>query len=300
VNKYRVNKSLQSLLALPETLKDIVWHIVRTWTKNDIGFKAAGLTYYATFAFVPLLSLLITVSSILINERFITQEINGYIAAIFNDPIAARLQDFVQSLVGADYSIALTIGGLIAFLYATTTYFARLNFVAQQVALDDDTRPNFIRNLSERISSLLYAVFIFIFIAIVSLVQTLISNLADFIIQVTGSIVGLSIVLELVATMVTLLMLAGLFATYYRAAIGKSVERRSAYVSGLLVSLSIYVLNLSLSYMLGFSAAYQDYGIFSAALSVILWAFVINTILICGAGLTTRKAPLVQSNSPGD
>ena len=78
-------------------------------------------------------------------------------------------------------------------------------------------------------------------------------------------------------------------ATYYRATLGPIASKSSTFVSGLLVALSIYVINIFLSYMLSFSASYYDYGVFSATLSVVVWTFLINTVLICGAGLTSAE-----------
>ena len=271
----------------------------KVWLRHDVSFKAAGLTYYAVFAAVPLLSLLVTISTILVNEQFIAAEINRYIGIVFADPVAFRLQQFVKGLINSDYSVALSIGGAAAFLYATTNYFARLNQVVKQVAWDFLPDNQLLENLYQRFKGLTYSVFIFTFIAILSAMQGFIRSLGS-IFPALNTFKSIEFLVEILGIALSLMLLAGLLSVYYRSVLGSLASKSSFFIPSLLASLAIYLINIFLSYMLSFSASYYDYGIFSAALSVIVWMFLINTVLICAAGLiplelTNRRVnPLAQ------
>lgn len=267
-----------------DVLKQFVVTSVRVWIKNDVAFRSAGLTYYAMFAMIPLLSLLITISSIVITQEFLASELNGYIATVFNDPVATRLQEFVANLVGSDYSVALSIGGLVIFMYATTTYFARLNQNCAEIVTNHRPDNPLLYNLRERLRSLVYAIFIFFFIVITSAAQTLVDNLGV-LFPIIDDWNNLGLVVELFGVVISLLVFAGLISAYYRSVLGKIASKSSFLVTSLLVSLAVYLINIFLSYMLSFSATYYDYGVFSATLSVVFWMFLINTVLLCGAGI---------------
>jgi len=261
---------------------------VKVWITKDVSFRSAGLTYYAVFATIPLLSLLITISSIFINEQFVAYEVSQYIAFIFNEPVANRLQAFVYGLIGSDYSISLSIGGLIAFLYATTTYFSRLNQMVKEVSANDDVKSDFLESINQRFKSLGYALIIFFFIALFSGLQALFENARNFF-PMGGNLEILAPIITGLGLMVSIIILAALLAIYYRSILGQQMSKSSVFSSSLLVSIALYIVNKLLSAMLSFSVSFYDYGIFSAMLSVIIWLYLINTVVLCGSGIIARN-----------
>lgn len=269
---------------LASKTKSLFVTYARLWTKVDLDFKAAGLTYYALVAIVPLLLLLIILSGLLINQDFIAIQVNGYIEQIFSPAITARLQEFINSLTNSDYSLELSIGGLIALLYGTTTYFSKLNLVVHQfiTGIDDDELGLYF-NVKRRLTALLYSFFIFIFIAIISLLRLLTSNV-EVIFEIVGtSNESIALLIDWGSVIISLGLLVLLFVLFYKTIARREVSYQASIWTSLAVTVAMLVLNRVFAIALEFSANFRDYGIFSAVLAVILWIHITNMLLLSGA-----------------
>lgn len=272
-------------------------HLVKKWLDHDISFTAAGLTYYALFATIPLVSLFLTISTIFINEGFIASEISRYVDSIFSTAVAARINALVDSLVLADYSLTLSIGGIVALFYGVTSYFARLNEKIRTILTDDTPDNVYLDNLSRRLSALVYTFFIFIFLVLVSLSQLIIANL-DVLLPSLFDRMFLEMIIEPLATIVSIGLFSGVVALLYRTIAKVSVPRYLLGSSALFVSVVIYVLNLVFSRALSFSATFQDYGLFSATLAVVIWIYLINQIILIGAVLLRYQTNASEASVP--
>ena len=273
---------------------DVVRTFLKSWNHYDIPFVSAGLTYYTVLAFVPLVSLLLTISTIFINKQFVASELISYANNLFTPEIANRLETIILDLVGADYSLALSVGGLVALLYAASSYFARLN---QKVHLIITAQEDFgIKDsLKRRGVALLYSVMIFIIIALVSLTQWFLIRIGD-IFASDGLERLFDYVIDPLAVLLSILFLGLLLSTFYRTLTVKVRKFRYLLLSGVIVSSALYITNGGLGLALRYSATYQDYGIFSALVSVVIWAFTINAIILSGAIVIKDFVPIYQAD----
>lgn len=261
-----------------------IFRVVKLWGQHNIGFKCAGLTYYAMFAVIPLLSLLITISTIFITKDFVAEKVNFYLTQVFSGPVLLRLQSFVNSLIGSDYSLALSIGGMVIFLYATTTYFYHLNQTVRNVAEMKTSSNGLVENIRSRVLGVGQAVVIFLGLVTFSGIQILLQVTDQVLTYVIDSEFIIAI-LWLVGLISIIAVLSAILAIYYRMILGQITSWSRLLLHTSAASLVGFIINKSLAQMLSFSAAYQDYGIFSATLSVMVWIFLANAILLITAGL---------------
>ena len=252
--------------------------------KRELNFSAAGLTYYAIFSALPLVFVLVNISSVLIDQDFIQTTTTNFLSSIIDSKNVTAIQALLDNISSIEFSTSLSVAGLLLLLYGATTYIVRLNTrVGNIISIDVSNKSIVSTEINRRLIALSLSFLLIIVIFAITLLATITPLVLEYIFL--GSSPLNAIMIELGSTFATAALLALFFALYYRETSGGHYSFLKTLPGGIFMATVLIVANYVFSFAVSFSITLTTFGLFSGLLAVLLWLYVFNLALLVGAVL---------------
>jgi len=276
----------KGLLAQARGFFGLLWACINKFFSDGCSSMAASLSFYTFFSLPALLSLLLSLVGQLTDPMQVQQAIVGQVGGLIGRSGAEQVTTIIQhSKVGDGPASLGTILSILALAFGATTSFAQLQSALNKIwAVKPDPKRNQIRVfLVKRIFSFGIVVTVAFLLLVSLIVSTALSAAATRVTTILGTP---AILLDVVGSVVTFIVIAGLFAAMYRYLPDARIAWRDVG-AGALASAILFVFGKSvIGYYLGGTDPGSAYGAAGSLAVVLIWVYYTTMILLFGAEFT--------------
>jgi membrane protein len=274
-----------------ERLRDaprFLWGTLFKFFGDDCPGMAAGLTFYIFFSLPALLALLLTLVGMVADpaevQRAITTQVGRLIGRAGAEQVQVIIQNARQTV--ADQSLAAVLS-VLAVIFGATTAFAQLQGALNKVwQVKPDPKRSQLRDfLAKRVFSF-GVVLAVAFLLLVSL--TLTTAIAAAGSLATARLGAPAAVLEGVNWVVSLVVIAALFAAMYRLLPDARIGWREVRLGAIATALLFVLGKSAIGFYLGRTDPGSAYGAAGSLAIVLIWVYYSSMIVLFGAELTRQ------------
>lgn len=269
----------QSLRRLWSLMRCAVWY----WNVDNGSNTGAALAFYCAFSLAPLLVILLTLAGTVVGKESAYGEVGGQLTALFGPSTAKIILGAVRSAQETRGTWATAIS-ILTLLIGATTVLAALQQALEQIwqcsALAVSGVYGWFR------TRLLSFGFILTlgFLLLVSLtISTALTNLRTRVATGYPAVVG---ALGAFDFMLSVLVIAGLFALIYRYLPARHLPWRPVALGGLVTAVLFEAGRWVVSLYLAHSTEPSAYGAASSFAALLLWLYYTSLIFLFGAEFT--------------
>jgi membrane protein len=266
----------------------------RSWSADNASTTGAALAFYCAFSIAPLLVILLTLTGLIVNADTAYREVGGELDALFGPATAKTLLGAVRSAQHTEGLIATSVS-IVTLLIGATTVLAAL-----QSALEIMWRsgPLVATGVWGWVRTRLLSfgfILTLAFLLLVSLtLSTALASLQKHVAirypALEGAIGGADIVLSL-------LMVASLFALIYRYLPARHLPWKPVSAGGLLTAVLFDGGRWAVGLYLAHSTEPSAFGAASSFVALLLWLYYTAQIFLYGAEFTACLGGLRDESS---
>jgi membrane protein len=255
----------------------------RHWSADNASTTGAALAFYCAFSIAPLLVILLSLAGLFMNEHTAYEEVGGELTALFGPATAKILLGAVRSAQRTQGVIATCVS-VVTLLIGATTVLAALQAALEVIwrsdALIATGAWGWIRTRLLSFGFILTLAFLMLVsLTLSTALESLQTDVAASHPALEGTIAGLDIVLSL-------LVVASLFALIYRYLPARHLPWRSVAIGGLLTAVLFDAGRWLVSLYLAHSTQPSAFGAASSFAALLLWLYYTAQIFLYGAEFT--------------
>jgi len=282
--------------------RSFVGQLWRDFNDDNCTTQAAALAYYTVFSLPALLFLIVTLVSVLVDphtvERRLTAEAGGMIGPGAANTIGTMLASAREQTQGGTLKLVL---GAVMLVFGATGAFIQLQQALNRAweVKPSKTGGGIRKFVFKRLMSFGFILAVG-FLLLVSLVlSALISGFADSLSTLIGGVPP--IVLTIVQNVVSLLVIALLFALIFKVLPDAEVAWRDALVGAVFTAVLFTVGKYLIGLYLGRSQPGSAFGAGSVLAAMLVWIYYSSIIVLLGAEFTqvwaTRRGAGIQPSA---
>ena len=276
----------KGLLAHARGFLGLLWACINKFFSDGCSSMAASLSFYTFFSLPALLSLLLSLVGQLMDPAQLREAIVSQVGGLIGTAGAEQVTTIIEhAKAGTGPASFGTILSVLALAFGATTSFAQLQSALNKIwAVKPDPRRNQIRVfLVKRIFSFGIVVTVAFLLLVSLIVSTALSAAATRLTHILGTP---AVVLQVGNSILSFIVIAGLFAAMYRYLPDARIGWRDVG-AGALASALLFVLGKSvISYYLGGTNPGSAYGAAGSLAVVLIWVYYTSMILLLGAEFT--------------
>lgn len=266
-----------------QTFLSLLMETFRRWNVDRVPRMGAALSFYAVFSLAPLSILMLSLVSLVIERNAARAEMVGQFRAFVGHEGADMVEMILTTTAAANTSPWMTIIGFVVLLIGASGVFGELQDSLNQIWEVSSTRHPVFVLIKERLIS--YAmVFALSFLMFLSFLFSAAIALAGSYLH--GLNLGLDGAWELGNSLVSLFVIAFLFALIFRVVPDARVLWRDVWLGALITAALFVVGKYLLVFYFGRSAIASTYGAAGSLIIILVWVFYTAQIMFFGAEFT--------------
>jgi membrane protein len=255
----------------------------RYWGTDNASTTGAALAFYCAFSIAPLLVILLTLAGLVVNETAAYTQVGGQLAALFGPSTAMVLLGAVRSAQHAQGLVATALS-VVTLLVGATTVLAALQAALEVMWRSGALAPSGVWGwVRTRLLSLGFILTLGFLLLVSLTLSTGLSNLRSRVAALYPGFVGLIGALDIV---LSLLLVAVLFALIYRYLPARRLAWREVMVGGFLTAVLFDVGRWGVALYLAHSTEPSAFGAASSFAALLLWLYYTAQIFLFGAEFT--------------
>jgi membrane protein len=264
-------------------------HTFADWSAHKAPKMGAALAYYTVFSLAPMLMIILSIASIVFDEKYAREQILQQ----FGSLIGQHGAESIEAILAANArqpgtSIFAAISGFAVLLFGASGVFAELQDSLNTIwEVKPRTSGGIWTIIKERFLS-----FVMVlgtgFLLLTSLVLT--AAIAALSKYFTSYFAGAGVVFEAVNFILSFAVITVLFAMIYRILPDVRIDWSDVWVGAVVTALLFDIGKFLLGLYLGRSAVASSYGAAGSVVVLLLWVFYSAQILFFGAELTRAYA----------
>jgi membrane protein len=261
----------------------IIKSTLKEYSKDDVALMAAGLTYYAFFSLFPMLLLLVTLASFVVEKADAEKYIFDNVARVApGTDLPKLIGDIITKTYESrkDAGILLLVGiGTLAF--SASNAFETLDKAINR-AWNTEKVPTFIAG---KLTSFAMILGVFVLLALSLVISTVISRTQAITKSVVGEIPGSQVFWGIVDFAASLALVFAVFIMLYRFLPRTDVRFRDVWLGALLASIAWVIVKQLFAAYLGSSFANYNavYGTMGTVIALLTWIYISSVIILFGA-----------------
>ena len=265
---------------------------VRDFIEDDCPTMAAALAYYTVFSLAPLLLIVISLAGLIFGPQQVQAAITQQVQSAIGQEGAKQVATMISG-AGRQSSTGWlgAIFGFAALILGATTAFVQLQAALNRAweVKPDPAASGAKSFLGKRLLSF-GMVLTLAFLLLVSLIlSAAVSMAGHWLQQFLPSWIS-SWMLEGANSLLSLAVIAVLFAAIFRYLPDARVEWRDVRAGAILTAVLFVIGKFALGYYLGKSSAASGYGAAGSLVLILLWTYYSSMILLLGAEFTQSWA----------
>ena len=267
------------------------------WSAHRVPRMGAALSFYTVLSLAPLAIFILSMVSLAVERKAARNEIVGQFRAFVGDEGAEMIQIILRNTATGNTSVLGTIIGFAALLIGASGVFGELQDSLNQIW---------------GVSSKRHPVFIFVKQRVFSFAMVFVMGflmLASFLFSATIAVAGtylhaqfpeLDGPWELINSVISLLVIALLFALIFRVVPDASIAWKDVWLGAVLTAILFVLGKFVLGFYFGRSAIASSYGAAGSLIIILVWVFYSAQILFFGAEFTRAYATRYGSHRKDD
>lgn len=261
------------------------------WNKHNTTRLGASLAYYALLSLAPLLLVLVSIMGLIFGhstaQRTTVEQVRLFVGPIAADALAA----FIAGSRNTTHGLIATILGVAALLFSASGVVSELRSALNtiwDVPQSDLSGMQMVKGfIKQRLVSLGIVMGAGLLLIVSVAISTWINALASFIPSFPAIETAL---LDSGSSIVSFLVIAGLFAAVYKLMPDVSIEWRDVILGGAVTSLLFTIGKQLLGIYLGRASYTSTYGAAASVVVLIVWVYYSSQVFFLGAEFTKAFA----------
>jgi membrane protein len=264
----------------------------KKWWIKDPFKESAVIAYYAIFSLPGLLVVVVAVAGYFFGQEAVNGQISDQIASTMGSDTAQQVQDIIEKGTESKKSAWAATIGLITILLGATGVFVQfqksLNFIWE--VKTDESKSGIVSVLKARLFS--FGLIIAIaFMLIASLViSAILSAISKWVTDHFSE--TFLIVLQLVNSILSLGILAVLFALIFKFVPDAKIKWRHVWIGSLVTAILFEIGKFALGLYFGKADPGSGYGAAGSIILILLWVSYSSMIVFFGAEFTHAHAEI--------
>jgi membrane protein len=252
------------------------------WNEDGATRMAAALSYYAAFSMAPLLILAISISGLVLGRDAARGQIVDQIGGLIGKQSAGAIQGMIQAADRPSAGIFAGVIGIVSLLAGAIGVLSELKSALNQIWRTQE--PGDVKEIIKKniilVGMLLGVGFL---LAVSLIVSAAVAGLGEF---VSGLLPAPEFVLHSADFVISLGVIALLFAVMYRFLPNTEIEWREVWVGAVVTAFLFNLGKLALGLYIGKSAISSYYGAAGSIMIILLWVYYSGLIFYFGAEFT--------------
>jgi membrane protein len=263
-------------------------HSATKWLDDNAPSRAASLSCYTMFSLAPLLIVAVALAGALFGRQAVNGELEHQLDGVLGDSSARAVQDMMASASKPGGGVLATLVGVVALLVGATGAFVELQDTLNTIwAVEKKKISGLAGFVRIRLLSFAMIGLVAFFLLVSLLVST---GLAAFGRLADGRLPGGAIVLHGVDLVVSLTVVAALFASIFKVLPDAPVAWRDVWVGGAVTSVLFTIGKLLIGLYIGKGGVGSSYGAAGSFAVILLWVYYSSMIVFLGAEFTQLYA----------
>jgi membrane protein len=267
------------VLAAWTMLKDTVLALV-----NDGALSwGAAIAFYTVTSIAPILLIVIAIAGLVFGHEAAQGAIIGQLSGLMGQQTADVLQTAIASASAKSSGILATIIGLVTLIATASGVFGEMQTALNAIWKAEPRGSTVSRLVRARAASLgLVAALGFMLIVslVVSTALTALGSYLDSILPVG------KVILAVVNTVVSMALLAVLFAAIYKVLPDRTLQWRDVIIGSVVTAILFTIGKSLIGWYIGSSAVASGFGAAGALIVLLLWVYYSAQIFLLGAEFT--------------
>jgi membrane protein len=258
---------------------------VAEWFKHRVTRLSASLAFYSILSLAPLLVVVIAVAGLLFGQEAAQGQIVSQIQGLVGRDSAVAIQAMIENARQPGAGTLAAILGFLMLFFSATTVVAELrdalNTIWEVPVSEAAGLASLLSILRERFFSLTLVLGIGFLLLISLVVNAWISALGSYF---EGSFREIS--LQIVNSVLSLVVITGLFAIIYKAMPDVDLEWRDVFLGAVVTAVLFTAGKFAIGLYIGKSGLASAYGAAGSLVIVLLWVYYSALIFFFGAEFT--------------
>ena len=261
---------------------------VREFGKDDVGYMAAALTYYAFFSVFPLLLLAVTLSGLFLNPEDAQLFIFNNVARVAPGSISLFESVLNEALKSRNNAGWLALVGLATLAFSASGAFDALDKAINR-AWSSEKTPNF---LAGKLSSFVMMLVVGALLVLTVLVSAILTATRQAASYAVGHMPGESIFWQVINTSASLAIVFLGFTLLYRFVPRCDVDFRDVWLASIMTAIAWTVAKEGFAFFVGTSFANYNavYGTLGTVIALLTWIYISSIIVLMGAEFCSETA----------
>jgi membrane protein len=243
----------------------------------------AAIAYYTIFALAPVLLIAIAIAGLAFGHDAAQGAIVDELSGLMGQQSAEALQSMLKSAAGAHSGFLATVIGVVALLVTATGVFGEIQTSLNAIWRSAPPRSAMSQLIRARIVSL-GLILALGFLMTVSLAAS--AALTAIGTYLNGMLPAIGLLLHIVNFIVSLALMALLFAAIYKFLPDTSIAWRDVVAGAIATALLLTVGKTLIGFYIGSSKIASSYGAAGALIVILLWIYYSAEIFLLGAEFT--------------
>ena len=272
-------------------LIDVAKRTLKEMGADDVGVLAAALTYYAIFSLVPLIILMVTIASFVLDpekaQETVLRQVSGFAPGETAKVVADIVKGALENRSNAGATILATVIGVGGLLLSSSGVFGTLDKALNR-AWGCEYKESFLKDKLVSFAMVLGVAVVLGASLVLSAVLTFVQTSSK---GAEGIVGNLGWLWQIVGILVSILLSTGILLIIFRVLPRCEVRVREVWFGALLTAIGWEVLKIAFAFYLGnFANSASVYGTFGALFSLITWIYLTGFIMLIGAEFTSEYA----------
>jgi membrane protein len=250
---------------------------------------AASIAYFSAISLAPMLVVVLGVTTVFVDPATGEHQLYTEVENVVGSEGAAALATMIESAQPENRSTFMSIFGVLALIFGSTTLFTKLSQALNVVFEFDATgaaRKKIVQTIKRRTTSLIVVLGIAFLLLLSLIVDTAIVSLFGHLRGLLGE--GSAVALLISEQLVSIGFTAILFGAIIMIMPDHRIPAKPAWWGGLLTAGLFTVTKFLFGVFLGNQNVASSYGAAGAVVVILLWIFVSSALLLLGAELTAQ------------
>lgn len=276
-----------SLLSFFISLAQELWILLKEtyiqWSEDKASHLGAALAFYTIFSLAPILIIVVAVVGFVLGKESVQIYLLAELTKVLGETNATYVMTTIQSSYQAGSGLHATIIALVIMLVGSTTVCVMLQDALNTMWGVDTSSSGFLHYIKNRALSFLVILLVGFFLFLSMILSSLISTVNLFL----SNYVHIPFILfALSDNIVSLILLAILFALLFKVLPDVKISWRDVWVGGTITALLFTLGKFLLGIYLARSTISSAYGAAGSLVALLLWVYYSAQIIFMGAEFT--------------
>jgi membrane protein len=276
-----------------------LWHVLKFtangYVEDNCLSRGAAIAYYTVFSLAPVLIIVIAVAGFAFGEDAARGALLGQINGLMGQKGAEAVQTMIASTNGQTRSGWAGLVGIVTLLVTASGVFGELQSSLNMIWRAKPRMGTVTRLVRARLASLGLVMTLGFLLLVSLVVSTVLSAIGPWL---AGLFPGAAVLMQVVSFLVSLALIALLFAIIYKVLPDTSLAWRDVAAGAIATAILFDIGKLLISLYLGSSTVASSFGAAGALALLLLWIYYSSQIFLVGAEFTRAWADIIHERGP--